>query len=317
VPSGSSSGARRRETSQTLASTSARGGGATAKEGVPTPLAALASRLRCPNCGASLIHADRALRCDRGHSFDLARQGHVALLAPGRRIARGDSQEMVAAREAFLGTGHYSPIAEAITASAQAVSASSSERCIVDLGAGVGYYLAALLDEDSDALGLALDASRAALRRAMRAHPRIAGVACDVWRELPLRDATADLIVNVFAPRNGPEIARILSARGALVVTTPTPRHLHELVGALDMLRVDADKQARLHAGLPASLAPVSRRRVEFAMTLGQRELRSLVAMGPSARHLDADDVRERLARGFGADVRVTASVIVETFRRA
>jgi hypothetical protein len=111
-------------------------------------LTAAASSLRCPNCGAPLICADRALRCASGHSFDVARQGHVALLPPGRTTAGGDSSEMVAARDAFLGAGHFAPIAAAVTTAAQMVVGTStdSERCVVDLGAGTGYYLAALLE---------------------------------------------------------------------------------------------------------------------------------------------------------------------------
>jgi 23S rRNA (guanine745-N1)-methyltransferase len=281
-----------------------------------SPLAALAPLLRCPHCGAPLEQADRVLACEHGHSFDVARQGHVALLPAGRRIAPGDSSEMVAARETFLGAGHYSPLAAAVVAAAQPVGGTDRAQCLVDLGAGTGYFLAELLDELGDGLGLALDSSRSALRRAMRAHPRIAAIYCDVWQGLPLQDGAADLAVNVFAPRNGPEIARILSPGGALVVAMPAAAHLHQLVSALGMLRVDADKQARLRAGLPASLVFESRRHVEFDMTLGPHEVQALVAMGPSAHHLDAEDVRRHLARAFDGHVRVTASVLVETFRR-
>ncbi len=160
-------------------------------------LAVVAPRLRCPHCRGPLDHAGRALRCARGHSFDVARQGYVAL---ERRAGRGDTAAMVAARAAFLGAGHYAPIAEALCAAA------GEPEAIVDLGAGTGYYLAALLRANPAAHGVALDASRPALRRAVRAHPRIAGVACDIWRGLPLEDGSADLIVNVFAPRNLPEI---------------------------------------------------------------------------------------------------------------
>lgn len=281
-----------------------------------SPLATLAPLLRCPQCGAPLTPAGRVLACERGHSFDLAREGHVALLPPGGKIAPGDSGEMVAARETFLGAGHYSPLAAAIAVAARPVSRTDRAPCLVDLGAGTGYFLAALLDELPDSLGLALDSSRSALRRALRAHRRTAAIYCDVWQGLPLRDHAADLVVNVFAPRNGAEIARILAPGGALVVATPAPAHLHQLVSALGLLRIDADKQARLRAGLPASLLSAGRRHVEFDMTLSRRDVQALVAMGPSAHHLDADDVRRHVTRAFDDHVCVTASVMVQVFRR-
>lgn len=278
----------------------------------------LAGRLRCPHCGERLTQIDSALRCSNGHSHDVARQGHVALLPRHGKPAPGDSTAMVAAREAFLGAGHYAPIAEALVAAARegAAAVGEADACVVDLGAGTGSYLAALLDAMPAAWGLALDASRPALQRAVRAHPRIAGVACDAWQELPVGDGVADLIVNVFAPRNGREIARVLAPGGALVVVTPAPDHLRELVSGVGMLEVDADKQQRLHAALAPELQPTSRHGVEFEMTLQRDEVEALVAMGPSARHMDGTELRRRVGE-LPDPMRVTGAAIVETFGRA
>jgi 23S rRNA (guanine745-N1)-methyltransferase len=258
------------------------------------------------------------LTCAHGHSFDIARQGHVALLPPRGKVARGDSPAMVAAREAFLGAGHFTPIAEAVVDAAREVAGSCTDagRSVVDVGAGTGYYLAALLDALPGWWGLALDASRPALRRAARAHPRIAAIACDVWQELPLQDAAADLVIIVFAPRNGHEIARVLAHRGAVVVVTPTPRHLGRLVSDLGLLGVDADKPARLHATLSPHLRAVSRRSVAYDMTLSHADVRALVAMGPSAHHIGADELGRRIVP-LPPEIRVTASVNVDVFCRA
>jgi 23S rRNA (guanine745-N1)-methyltransferase len=274
------------------------------------PLLALAPLLRCPNCGASLQAAPPVLRCAAGHSFDLARDGHVSLLSPRGKAPAGDPAAMVAARAAFLGAGHYDPIAHAVAAAA------GPARGVVDLGAGTGHYLAAVLERAPEAWGLALDASRPALRRAVRAHPRIAAVACDVWRELPVQDGAADVVLNVFAPRNGAQIARVLAPGGRLVVVTPTPRHLRELVEPLGLVGMDPDKPARLAAELAGHLRPHTRHELEFALTLGHADLEALVGMGPSAHHVDAAAARARIA-ALPDPASVTASVRVATFSRA
>jgi len=223
---------------------------------------------------------------------------------------------MVAARVAFLGAGHFAPIARTIAAIAGEIGATATAppAWVLDLGAGTGYYLAALLRELPGWWGLALDASRPALRRAVRAHSRIAAVACDVWQPLPLGDSTVDLAIDVFAPRNGGEIARVLSAQGTLIVVTPTPRHLRELVGAIATLSVDPGKPARVHAKLSPHLEPVQRRQVEFELSVDHRDIGSLVRMGPSAHHVTPDEVQQRLLLLPNPAV-VTASVIVEAFR--
>jgi 23S rRNA (guanine745-N1)-methyltransferase len=284
---------------------------------VPTALADAAGRLGCPHCGARLSPAGAALVCSHGHSFDVARDGHVSLLPPGGIAGGGDSSEMVAARAAFLAAGHYDPISDAVVATARAdITAPPPGRTtILDVGSGPGHHLALLVDAFPDSLGLALDASPAAARRAARAHPRIAAIRCDVWHGLPLQDASVDVAVNLFAPRNGRELARVLAPEAPLVVVTPTPRHLHPLVGALGLLGIQPAKEAGLRASLPAFVL-VERQEIEFAMTLAAGDVAGLVGMGPSARHVSTEEILRRSAQ-LPDPCDVVASVIVSRFRLA
>ena len=50
-----------------------------------TPQAAAA--LRCPVCGGALMPLGTSLRCPQGHSYDMAKEGYVNLLAIQRRHA--------------------------------------------------------------------------------------------------------------------------------------------------------------------------------------------------------------------------------------
>ena len=283
----------------------------------PIVLARLAARLRCPSCASPLELAADALVCSSGHSFDIARQGYVALSRPHVKRAPGDTPAMVAAREGFMAAGHFRPIARALaTAAADSLGADAqTERCVVDLGAGTGYQLAAVLDHCRRAWGIALDASRPALRRAARAHPRMAAIGCDAWQELPLADASADLVINSFAPRNGAEITRVLRSHGALIVVRPTPAHLHELSAVLGMVAVDPRKRERLHAQLSTGLRNEGAAELDFTMELARADVEALVMMGPSAHHVTTEELGRHLA-SVADPMTVTASVIVETFSR-
>jgi 23S rRNA (guanine745-N1)-methyltransferase len=266
--------------------------------------------LRCPHCGGRLELVEGAARCEAGHSFDVARQGYLNLLPGNARTGSADTAAMVQARAAFLGAGHYAPIAAAV-----AGAAVGGDR-VVDLGAGTGYYLAAVLERLPGARGLALDISKHALRVAARAHPRIAAVGCDAWAGLPLGDAVADVAVNVFAPRDPAELARVLAPGGTLVVATPNPGHLGELVAAVGMLTVPERKRERLAGKLGTLFEPVSETAVQRELMLGHDDLAALVAMGPSARHLSADQIAERVA-ALADPLAVTLSVTVASYRRA
>lgn len=262
--------------------------------------------LACPVCRAPLVRAGRALRCAAGHGFDLARQGYVNLLS-GTSPHRGDTADMVAARDRFLRAGWYRPIADAVVSAAAADAATGA---VLDLGAGTGWYLAEVLDAAGpDAVGLALDVSAYAARRAARCHPRAGAAVADTWGRLPVRDGAASVVLDVFAPRNPREIARVLRPGGLLVVVTPRPRHLAELRGVLGLLEVEPDKEERLAATLAPLLDADGDREVEWRLRLAPSAVSDVVGMGPSAWH--------RSAGGVPAEpVEVTASVRVGTYRR-
>ncbi|MFD7454593.1 putative RNA methyltransferase [Kitasatospora sp. NPDC059827] len=286
--------------------------------------------LACPHCAQDLTRHERSLRCPAGHSFDLAKQGYVSLLAGDAHTGTGDTAEMVAARADFLAAGHYRPIADALAAAAAAVVADGADTgadagagggadgpggLVADLGAGTGHYLAHVLDALPGRVGAALDISKYALRRAAKAHPRVGAVVCDAWRPLPLRDACADLVLNVFAPRNGPEIRRVLRPGGTLLLVSPTARHLRELVAALGLLSVDEEKQRRIDEKLGPYLTPAGRQPVEFTLRLSAQDVRTVVGMGPSAWHTDPGRLAAALEE-LPEPVEVTASVTVATYRR-
>ncbi|MFC1442162.1 putative RNA methyltransferase [Streptacidiphilus sp. N1-10] len=268
--------------------------------------------LVCPHCGQGLAAGPGggALRCPQRHTFDVARQGYVSLLPGDAHTGTGDTAAMVAARDAFLSAGHYAPVAEALAAAAPA-----DARCVVDLGAGTGHYLAAVLDALPEAHGIALDISKFALRRAARSHPRAGAVVCDAWRPLPIRDDAADLVINVFAPRNGPELRRVLRLGGTLLTITPTPRHLAELVRELGLLGVDGRKEERLAATLGPYLESAGSSEHDFTLLLDHEAVRTVVGMGPSAWHTDPAALAERIA-ALPEPVPVTASVTLSRFTK-
>jgi 23S rRNA (guanine745-N1)-methyltransferase len=260
----------------------------------------IVQHLRCPVCGDPLNAGDRALHCPDRHSFDLARQGYVDLTA-GRVTHAGDSTEMISARAALLGAGHFRVLEQGLTGAA----GDHPPGLVVDIGAGTGHYLAAVLDAFPDDLGLAVDVSKPALRRAAKAHQRLAAVRADAWRRLPVADGAASAVLNVFAPRDGAEFRRIMRPDGLLVVATPAADHLGELVSALDLVRVDPDKAGRLAATLTPWFVPAGGERHRWRLRLTAQEVRTVVAMGPSARHTDPARL-ETISMEVTADVDVT-----------
>ncbi|MET0976338.1 MAG: putative RNA methyltransferase [Leifsonia sp.] len=258
----------------------------------------LSGWLACPHCRQDLESvAPLTLRCASGHSFDVNKRGYVNLVPSTDRMI-GDTAAMLDARDAFLGAGHYAPILNALSAAVPADAAR-----IIDAGCGTGHYLAGVLaGRDTASAALAFDLSPEAVRRAVRT-TGAAGLVADTWAPLPIRDATADALITVFAPRNLPEFHRVLRQDGTLVVVVPSADHLRELRADGRALDVPADKAERLQSDAGALFDPLGVERVQYRMHLSPADVEALLGMGPSAHHRAGDSPTTAEAVTVSVDV--------------
>ena len=273
-------------------------------------LAELASWLRCPRCRLPLdIDGALTLACDAGHRFDGNKRGYLNALDPRHGI-HGDTAEILDARARFLEWGHYRPIADALAARMPQRSPGAPIQ-VVDSGCGTGYYLARVLEAAPGTQGLALDASAAAVTSAVRL-TGAPGLVADVWRDLPVRDARADVVTCVFAPRNAGEFARMLRAHGRLVVVTPDPTHLAQLRDAGRLIGMQEDKLAHLDETLAQHFTLDDRESLSYTVRLDGAAQRSIMAMGPTGHH----DRSGASGDTTDTDMDVTVAVDVSVFTR-
>ena len=98
--------------------------------------------LICPVCGQALKKAEKAYVCAQSHAYDIAKNGYINLLLSGSGRERGDNDEMVAARRAFLSGGYYRPLSDGLSALAKKYAGGDGQ-VLLDAGCGEGYYTAA------------------------------------------------------------------------------------------------------------------------------------------------------------------------------
>ncbi|MBT2531334.1 methyltransferase domain-containing protein [Arthrobacter sp. ISL-48] len=282
--------------------------------------------LLCPICRAPLDFGDAvlaagrpALVCGSRHSFDAAKQGYFNLLVGKGTVFEADTSEMVAPRFAFLESGHYRPLAEAVAAAVAPVL-SGGNRTILDSGTGTGHYLRVLLDTVGAAAAgvtaVGLDISKFALRRAARLNPDAVNLACDVWQPLPVADAAVDVVTVIFAPRNAAEFARVLRPGGRLVVVTPRAGHLASLARQTGMLGIGADKDDRLADSMSAHFVVESADNLDIPLVLTLGEAADLAFMGPAGHHVDRAAIVGKL-EGLAPVIEVEARFRITVFRLA
>lgn len=262
--------------------------------------------LGCPIDHRVLTRVDATWKCDAGHSYDIAREGYVNLLPPGKpsRKKAGDDKESIAARRRFLDAGYYAPLADAVAS----LVAQTGATTVLDVGCGEGFYTGHL----RGAPVVGIDISAPGIKAAARAYPS-ATFAVGNALALPVVDASCHATVSVFAPVDPDEFARVTATDGAAVIAIPGARHLEAVRGLLYAEPRPHDEVLPLALDRRFELASIER--VASTITLPDHQtLTDLLTMTPYRFAVPPDVV----ARAMEAPTPLTTPIefVVGVFRR-
>ena len=187
-------------------------------------------RFVCPKCGGKLNILDTRCACEAGHSYDRARGGYYNLLLGNGGGVHGDNKEMVLARRAFLGEGYYAPLAGWL--GGLALEFTPAEGCLLDAGAGEGYYTdlieRTLYEHNGKSDVCAFDISKDAVREISKKNTRISLVVAGSYH-MPIADGEFDTVINTFSPLALEETRRVLKSGGHFIMAIPGEMHLFDL----------------------------------------------------------------------------------------
>ena len=187
---------------------------------------ASATAFACPICQENLTLVESSLKCNNRHSFDIAKFGYVNL-APQIKQSANYDKENFQNRQQILEAGFYQTIFEAIS---DLLANSESAETILDIGCGEGFYSRKLQESHSDKTFYAFDISKDSVQIAAKSEPNWAvnWFVGDLAR-LPIKDASMDILLDIFSPANYGEFRRVLSKDGILIKVIPTENHLKEI----------------------------------------------------------------------------------------
>lgn len=272
------------------------------------------SLLVCPVCHTGLRQVGAALMCANTHSFDIAREGYVNLLLQKRS---GDAKEMLRARRNFLERGFYAPLSDAVNELVHTYLLDVSKPLhILDAGCGEGYYLDRLqnaLAPLQNGCYIGLDVSKEAIRMAAKRYRQLLFVVADVKQRLVLADGVIHAILNIFAPRNAGEFARVTIAGGILIVVIPSPEHLLRLRTALGLLGMEEQKQQHVKEQFAGAFELVESSSIAYSMHLNKEEIEQVVMMTPNYWHL-SDEMRDAMQKM--EEIETEAAFTALVFRR-
>ena len=187
---------------------------------------ASATAFACPICQENLTLVETSLKCSNRHSFDLAKFGYVNL-APQLKQSANYDKENFQNRQQILESGFYQAILKGIS---DILATKPSAKTVLDIGCGEGFYSRKLQESHSDKTFYAFDISKDSVQIAAKSETNWAvnWFVGDLAR-LPIKNASMDILLDIFSPANYGEFRRVLSKDGILIKVIPTENHLKEI----------------------------------------------------------------------------------------
>ena len=250
---------------------------------------ASATAFACPICQENLTLVENSLKCNNRHSFDLAKFGYVNL-APQIKQSANYDKENFQNRQQILEAGFYQAILEAVS---DLLSNSKNAKTILDIGCGEGFYSRKLQEDHSEKTFYAFDISKDSVQIAAKSEPNWAvnWFVGDLAR-LPIKDASMDILLDIFSPANYGEFRRVLSKDGILIKVIPTKNHLKEIRQKVqDQLTNKDYSNQDIKNHFQEHFTILSSQTASLTKTITAEQLQALLSMTPLLFHIDQSKI--------------------------
>ena len=250
---------------------------------------ASATAFACPICQENLTLVESSLKCNNRHSFDLAKFGYVNL-APQIKQSANYDKENFQNRQQILEAGFYQAILEDIS---DLLATNPSAKTVLDIGCGEGFYSRKLQESHSEKTFYSFDISKDSVQIAAKSEPNWAvnWFVGDLAR-LPIKDATMDILLDIFSPANYGEFRRVLSKDGILIKVIPTKNHLKEIRQKVqDQLTNKDYSNQDIKEHFQEHFTILSNQTASLTKTITPDQLQALLSMTPLLFHIDQSKI--------------------------
>ncbi|HGQ3034996.1 TPA: putative RNA methyltransferase [Streptococcus pneumoniae] len=243
----------------------------------------------CPICQENLTLLETNFKCCNRHSFDLAKFGYVNL-APQIKQSANYDKENFQNRQQILEAGFYQAILDAVS---DLLASSKTTTTILDIGCGEGFYSRKLQESHSEKTFYAFDISKDSVQIAAKSEPNWAvnWFVGDLAR-LPIKDASMDILLDIFSPANYGEFRRVLSKDGILIKVIPTENHLKEIRQRVqDQLTNKEYSNQDIKEHFQEHFTILSSQTASLTKTITAEQLQALLSMTPLLFHVDQSKI--------------------------
>lgn len=235
----------------------------------------------------------------------MAKFGYVNL-APQIKQSANYDKENFQNRQQILEAGFYQAILDAVS---DLLASSKTTTTILDIGCGEGFYSRKLQESHSEKTFYAFDISKDSVQIAAKSEPNWAvnWFVGDLAR-LPIKDASMDILLDIFSPANYGEFRRVLSKDGIVIKVIPTENHLKEIRQRVqDQLTNKEYSNQDIKEHFQEHFTILSSQTASLTKTITAEQLQALLSMTPLLFHVD----QSKIDRSQLTEITIEAEILV------
>ena len=235
--------------------------------------------LICPICKEKLFLQAHSLVCKNRHNYNVSKKGVTTLVSNNHiKVSKIYNCDLFLNRKKFIKKMFYQKLYNKII---DVINEKLNRKInILDLGCGEGSHTINILNAlKSEYMYYGFDYSKVAIDLASDYNSDsrfyfVAGV-----NNIPVKDNSIDLILDILSPYNRGEVKRLLKEDGLFIKVSPAANYLKEL---REMTNISSyEKELEVKQNLETSFKEVQRIKISDTYPITNEEFNLLLKMSP------------------------------------
>ena len=254
------------------------------------------SYLMCPLCDTDFcVSENKNLICANNHSFDIAAKGYVNLIPNQKQSSDYYSKQLFESRAHVFEAGAYDKIygeiADVILSKFAHIN-NGKNVTILDVGCGEGYYAAKLSELSEIKTNVfAIDIIKDAILASCKKKAPVKWLVADLTK-IPLKNGSADVLLNILTGANYDEFKRVLSDIGIIIKVIPGKDYLKEIRGIVkEKLRNKEYSNKDVLEYLQKHIKIIEKRTVNYQFPVNEQLFKHFMQMTPLTGGLNIENM--------------------------
>lgn len=235
--------------------------------------------LICPICKERLILNDHSLICKNKHTYNISKKGITTLVSQSHiKESKIYNYELFSNRREFIQKMYYKDLYNKII---HIINQQFDKKInIVDLGCGEGAHTMNILNSlQLNYVYYGFDYSKTAIDMASYYNSDFRFYFVGDVNNVPIKDNSIDLIIDILSPYNQSEIKRLLRKNGMFIKVAPGKNYLKEMRNATNISTYDKDLE--VEQNLKKNFKVVKKEHILKTYPTTKNDFKLLLKMSP------------------------------------